>query len=131
MKKIIFIFAALNCFIFTTKGDNTTILQESVTTSEVLDSESNGTPDCVAGWKYVGTFEAIESAENPKRIEVRLYKNIMGDKSFKVVVERKKDVGFIFTRYEIYNECYTCTIDDGIAYFKIDNSLWAVSIPQN
>ncbi|MCQ2286924.1 MAG: hypothetical protein MJZ76_08635 [Bacteroidales bacterium] len=111
MKKIIFIIfiIVLICFIYR------------------IDTESNGTPDCVAEWKYVGTFEAIESAENSEKIAVRLYKNIMGDKSFKVVVKRKKDGAFIFARYE--NECYSCTIDDGIAYFKIGNSLWSVNAP--
>ncbi|MBR4488121.1 MAG: hypothetical protein IKO89_06125 [Bacteroidales bacterium] len=118
MKKLMLLFATLGCFSFSANAGNPPKGDDTIKSNIEYYTEISETPDCVSGWKFVGTFQAEESAENARTMEVQLYYNVLGDKSYKVVV--KVDVGIIFTNYEYH--CYSCTIDDGVAYFKYQDS---------
>lgn len=121
MKKLMLFFATIGCIAFSTNAGNP---PKDLTNQ--IKQEVSETPECVSGWKFVGTFQAEESAEKAKTKEVQLYYNILGDKSYKVVV--KVEVGFLFTNYQYY--CYNCIIEDGVAYFKIDDSLYILQLPK-
>ena len=125
MKKIMLFFATIGCIAFTANAGNPPKDDGPIKSNKEFNTKVSGTPECVSGWKFVGTFQAEESAENAKTMEVYLYYNVLGDKSYKVVI--KVDVGLIFTNYEY--RCYNCTIDDGVAYFKFKDSLYALRLP--